>query len=141
VCASVPQQVRAAATDFVRVLYLDRYPQMKKCGRPSLPESLWVYDLGHLEGNAHLDFKALPLVREISLDDESKQCPLPAFSIPKSHYFSGDKDPFNGKITLGHASFHSFTCFKFICVSSPAALKVSKRTSNSLFCATLRTST
>jgi hypothetical protein len=90
---SVPQQVRAAATDFVRVLYLDRYPQMKKCGRPSLPESLWVYDLGHLKGNLDVDLNAIPLVRDVTLEDANA---LPSFSIPHSHHLSGDPDPFNG---------------------------------------------
>jgi hypothetical protein len=40
----LPCAVRAGALDLCRVLYVDRYPQSPNCGRPSLPELLWVYD-------------------------------------------------------------------------------------------------
>ena len=86
----LPQQVRAAAADFVRVLYLDRYPQLHKCGKPSLPEQLWVYQLG--QDNAGVDAEAIPLVRPVTLHDAHA---LPAFRAPRTHEYHGDCDPFN----------------------------------------------
>jgi hypothetical protein len=76
------------------VLYLDRDPQMQKCGRPSLPETLWIYGMGNLGGNLDVDMDAVPLVRPMDLTQENS---LPAFTVPRSHHLFGDKDPFNGK--------------------------------------------
>ena len=42
--AFLPCLVRAGALELCRVLYVDRYPQSPNCGRPSLPELLWVLD-------------------------------------------------------------------------------------------------
>ena len=41
--AHLPAVVRAAAIRFCASLYLDRFPQLIQCGRPSLPEQLWIY--------------------------------------------------------------------------------------------------
>lgn len=40
----LPCLVRTGALELCRVLYVDRYPQSPNCGRPSLPELLWVLD-------------------------------------------------------------------------------------------------
>lgn len=42
----LPSALRAACLDLLRVLYLDRFPQQKSCGRPAIPEQLWVYEEG-----------------------------------------------------------------------------------------------
>ena len=33
------------ACELLRVLYLDRYPQLPFCGRATLPEQLWIYEV------------------------------------------------------------------------------------------------
>ena len=35
----------AGACELLRVLYLDRYPQLPYCGRATLPEQLWIYEV------------------------------------------------------------------------------------------------
>lgn len=39
----LPAVMRSAACDLAISLYLDRYPQLPNCGKPTLPQSLWVY--------------------------------------------------------------------------------------------------
>ena len=41
----LPGGFRAACCDLLRLLYIDRYPQLRDCGRPGLPELLWVYEV------------------------------------------------------------------------------------------------
>jgi hypothetical protein len=41
----LPSVMRSAACDLIMSLYLDRYPQSTNCGKPTLPECLWVYEV------------------------------------------------------------------------------------------------
>ena len=58
----LPYQINQGACDLLRVLYLDRYPQLPYCGRPSLPERLWVYQLS----DKSADSNEIAVVRPIS---------------------------------------------------------------------------
>lgn len=53
-----------------------RYPQLHNCGRPSLPEQLWVLDEG--DDTDSIDRSAVPLVAPVQLDDHHA---LPAFVV------------------------------------------------------------
>ena len=39
----LPYSIVDGFTALVRILYLDRYPQLPNCGRAVLPEKLWIY--------------------------------------------------------------------------------------------------
>jgi hypothetical protein len=119
ICYNVylPPKVRAAACDFVNHLYLDRYPQLPYCGKPSLPEQLWVYEISPpssdvyhqavkgpgSNGDSHkdLDMQIIPLIKPIELSQAGS---LAEFAITKSHRFYNNKENI----------FHGFpTGFKF----------------------------
>ena len=82
----LPHIFRAACCDFVKSLYLDRYPQLLNCGRPALPEQLWVYEVIRKD----VDLSTMPVIRELSL---SKPGSLPEFMIPKSHRLANEPNP------------------------------------------------
>jgi hypothetical protein len=86
----LPPRVRSCACTFVETLYLDRYPQLTSCGRPSLPEQLWVYEV---TPKSKVDLQALPLIKPLNLADAGS---LVEFSIPDSHKLAGDTNPFFG---------------------------------------------
>ena len=46
----LPHRLRAAVMDFVRALYVDRFPQIPKSGAPCLPEKLFVFHEDAYEG-------------------------------------------------------------------------------------------
>jgi hypothetical protein len=122
----LPPKIRSAATDFVKNLYLDRYPQLAYCGKPSLPEQLWVYELSEtneissssprknskgessskirsssFSNRKELDIKNIPLIKSIKLDDPGS---LAEFAITPSHKFHNNQE----------SIFYSFpTGFKF----------------------------
>ena len=79
-------------------LYLDRFPQLTHCGRPSLPEQLWIYEPLKLSGDA---LAGLPILRPMKLSEEGS---LPGFMV----------SPTNKKLVLDPDPFFSFpTGFKF----------------------------
>jgi hypothetical protein len=86
----LPPKVRGAATNLVKALYLDRFPQMAHCGRPSLPEQLWVYTIAN---PGSVDARAVPLVKPLELKNEGS---LPEFCVTSCHKLSGDPNPFYG---------------------------------------------
>ena len=86
----LPPKIRGAATNLVKALYLDRFPQMVNCGRPSLPEQLWVASIADPNG---VDAHAVPLVRPLDLKKEGS---LPEFCLTSSHKWSKDSNRFNG---------------------------------------------
>ena len=105
----LPASVRAAALTLCRALYVDRYPQLEHCGRPSLPEQLWIYELSPeaaeyvgrtKDGKNRGDIATLPLIEHKGLTTEGS---LPEFNIPPSHKFAKDPNPFNS--FAGHAKF------------------------------------
>ena len=55
---------------------LCRYPQLHNCGRPSLPEQLWILDAGN--DASDIDRSAIPLVEPVQLTDDHA---LPAFMV------------------------------------------------------------
>lgn len=55
---------------------LFRYPQLHKCGRPSLPEQLWIFETGN--NASSVDVEAIPLIQPVSLEDAHA---LPAFMV------------------------------------------------------------
>ena len=81
----LPGTVRSAAIDLVRVLYIDRYPQLQSCGRPSFPELVWVYRLGDSDN----DDDGMPVLRDLSLADAGS---LPRFRLADSHPFKHEAD-------------------------------------------------
>lgn len=88
----LPPQIRAAFAYLAKTLYLDRAPQSPNCGRPSLPEQLWIYKINpHLNAD---DFPTLPIVRQnLTLEDS---CAFPCFSMSPTHPLFGDADPMIG---------------------------------------------
>ena len=94
----LPSAVRSAAVRFTMSLYLDRFPQLTHCGRPSLPEQLWIYEPLKLSGDA---LAGLPILRPMKLSEEGS---LPGFMV----------SPTNKKLVLDPDPFFSFpTGFKF----------------------------
>jgi hypothetical protein len=83
----LPSKIRGAATKFVKALYLDRFPQMAHCGRPSLPEQLWVYTIAN---PGSVDACAVPLVKALDLKIEGS---LPEFCVTSCHKLSEDPNP------------------------------------------------
>ena len=83
--ALLPGGFRAACCDLLRILYLDRYPQLRDCGRPGLPELLWVYEVVRKD----VDIRGMPVLRDLHLNDDTA---LPQFKISASHPLHGDKD-------------------------------------------------
>lgn len=82
----VPHIFRAACCDLVKSLYLDRYPQLVNCGRPALPEQLWVYEVVRKD----VDLTTMPVIRDLSLSEPGS---LLEFKIPPSHRLANDPDP------------------------------------------------
>ena len=82
----LPHKFRAACCNFVKSLYLDRYPQLANCGRPALPEQLWVYEVIRKD----VDLSTMPVIRELTL---AKAGSLPEFMIPQSHRLANDPNP------------------------------------------------
>ena len=80
----LPGGFRAACCDLLRLLYIDRYPQLRDCGRPGLPELLWVYEVVRKD----VDIRGMPVLRHLSLDDDSA---LPQFKITSSHPLCSDE--------------------------------------------------
>ena len=54
----LPFQLRAACLDLIQALYINRYPHAPHCGRPSLPELVWVSS--EIEAITMSDRNALP---------------------------------------------------------------------------------
>lgn len=80
----LPALVRAAATDLVRALYVDRYPQLHNCGRASLPEVLWVFD-GVRELEAGAEGSGVSVIRDQALTSPGA---LPGFGLGAHHPFA-----------------------------------------------------
>jgi len=95
----LPPKIRGAATNLVKALYLDRFPQLANCGRPSLPEQLWVYTIAN-PCTDNIDAHALPVIKSTALDDEDS---LPGFYLTSSHMLSKDKNLINR--FRGHTKF------------------------------------
>ncbi len=96
----LPAVVRSGFVSFVRMLYVDRYPQVENMGRPCLPEQLWIYEIRR----ADYDRSGLPLIRgageALKLNEEGA---LPAFGIPPSHRLANSPDE---KLSFpGHTKF------------------------------------
>jgi hypothetical protein len=97
----LPPLIRGAFVKITRKLYIDAYPQELACGRPSLPERLWV---NAVEDLSHPDTESLPLIKMgISLDNENA---LPRFSLNPNHLLFQHEDPHLG--FSGHDKF--FLC-------------------------------
>ena len=118
---ALPYSVRSESIYLLLALYVDRFPQLPRSGRPALPEKLWVAEdkppppggrspLRPLRkptrpGGRDVASKerpsmatedpnsGIPLIRKIKLEDPTA---LPAFSLPAGHVFSGDPDPVFG---------------------------------------------
>ena len=86
----LPPKIRGGATNLVKALYLDRFPQLTNCGRPSLPQQLWVNSLSKA---CTLDPRVVPLIKPLVLANEGS---LPEFCLTSSHKLSGDPNPFYG---------------------------------------------
>lgn len=54
--------------------------QLPNCGRPSLPDGLWIYKLSR--AGCFVDFDAVGCIKEMDLKDSDA---LPRFVISKSH--------------------------------------------------------
>ena len=123
----LPSKVRAVATDLVRLLYLDRYPQMHSCGRPSLPEQLWVYDV--VGADPKVDLTSVPQIKPLALSEDGA---LPEFKIGPSHKFYGDDNRFYG--FPGHTKFFLLRNFsnKYIESFGTGSVKHSKADENAL---------
>jgi len=100
----LPCTVRAAMLNLCRVIYVDRFPQMKNCARPSIPEVLWVFDEGDMPKE---DMVATPIIHPISLKSAKSEFAFPRFQISQSHKFFNDPDPFIG--FPDHHKFHLLT--------------------------------
>ena len=83
----LPPRVRGASVSLVQNLYLDRFPQMHNCGRPVLPELLWVYSFSSGSKEAATAIKAM------TLKDKGS---LPEFGISPDHPLHGNENPFFG---------------------------------------------
>jgi hypothetical protein len=88
----LPCILRGVTLDLLRVLYLDRFPQLPNCARPSIPEMLWVYEAPDMSQD---DLVATPVIQPITLRLPKKTSPLalPCFQIPKAHKLSQDPNP------------------------------------------------
>ena len=76
----LPSIVRACALDLVRVLFVDRYPQLKHSGKPIVPQKLWVFD----DPEGCDQGCCVALVRPRSLDNDDA---LPGFLLSDGHEF------------------------------------------------------
>jgi hypothetical protein len=83
---NLPARVRAVACELCKALYLDRYPQLPNCGRPILPEKLWVFGEAEVVNKFHNSGQhdIVPVIRSsFSLGDEDA---FPLFRMPKVCY-------------------------------------------------------
>jgi len=69
---------------------------LQNCGRPSIPEQLWVYESGI--GGLSAALLETPVIRPLSLKGKGKNeagddHALPAFAISASHKMKGSKNP------------------------------------------------
>ena len=87
----LPYSIRSSTIFLLLALYVDRYPQLARSGRPALPEILWVSENG--DDIAMTSAKVAPRIRNITINDESA---LPRFSLSDAHAFSKSKDPVLG---------------------------------------------
>jgi hypothetical protein len=84
----LPATTRAAFVSFAKALYLDQAPQRPMCGRPVLPEQLWVFQL---LSRTHQDAASLPVIQaDLKLDEDGS---LPCFALPLSHPMRADPNP------------------------------------------------
>lgn len=94
----LPSVIRGVSLDLLRVLYLDRYPQQASCGRPSIPELLWIYEAPEVGSNT-----TLPLIPRGATSLKDSESALPSFTLSPSHDFHGNPDPLLG--FEGHTKF------------------------------------
>jgi len=84
--STVPAVVRCECFNLLRLLYLDRFPQQPFCGRPSLPQQLWIYEAPDMNPE---DLIGCPVVAAYPpLRDEKNAIgasALPYFYMSKSH--------------------------------------------------------
>ena len=78
----LPLVVRTEAIYLILVLYVDRYPQLSRAGKPSLPEKLWYFD--NTQETASISH-AVRKIQAVSLTDG-----LPVFSLSRENIFSND---------------------------------------------------
>ena len=84
---ALPYQIRTAACDLARAMYVERYPQVPFCGRPVLPEQLWVYEATVV----HSSCSTMAVIRPLSLKDNDKET-LPSFHVTNKQLLE-DPDP------------------------------------------------
>jgi hypothetical protein len=97
----LPYTIRAAVIKFILVLYVDRYPQVNRVGRASIPEKLWVYHDESQELSKEevrqgklLEDRGIPAIRLMKrtpplLKDRNA---LPIFTIGSHHEFFHEED-------------------------------------------------
>jgi hypothetical protein len=127
----LPHTVRSEIIYLLLVLYVDRFPQLPRSGRPYLPEKLWCFD--DTETSKADGGFGVPKVREVQLNDANV---LPTFSLSSQHLFSGNSDP-----VLGHPDDFKFFLLRQltneIVLSFGGNMVVSHTAENQLACAAL----
>ena len=102
----IPADVRGECFNLLRLLYLDRFPQQPFCGRPSLPQQLWIYEA---PGTDPDDLIGCPVIAaHPPLQDDKNTggkdtSALPSFYLLKSHPCRNDPNPLLGM--NGHTKF------------------------------------
>jgi len=104
----LPYRFRAVVVQFTLSLYVDRFPQIPKCGSPHLPEQIWIYD--DPEDTEFFSRKStIPVVDKDLTCDKSEA--IPEFFVPLLSSAHGRKDPF---ISMPHSS--KFYLLNNLCV-------------------------
>jgi hypothetical protein len=133
----LPSVLRAVTLDLTRVLYLDRFPQMPNCARPTIPEMLWVYEAPNMSED---DLIATPVIRKISLKPNKNDTALalPCFQIPKAHKLSNHSDPLYGFPDQFKFCLLRTTCNDIITSFASGRINHNNRAMNQLASATVK---
>ena len=81
----LPCALRSCSLDLLASLHLDRFPQLKHAGKPSLPEHLWVYESEYTDQGG----SGVAKVRERAIIEKDA---LPGFLLDENHPFAALTD-------------------------------------------------
>ena len=81
----LPHVLRSCALDLLVSLHVDRYPQLKNSGKPTIPEELWVFDSDLTDQGG----SGVAKIRERALVEKDS---LPGFFLDESHPFTNLDD-------------------------------------------------
>jgi hypothetical protein len=101
----LPYKLAAKTLDLLLALFVDRFPQSRNCGAPSLPEKLWVYHEAPTKGRRR---STTPVIQTMNL---SSPTAFPVFSLPPQSSVAGHLDP-----VLSHPDHFKFFLLRTHCI-------------------------